>query len=105
MIEEEADLTPKSQASIRSGKQPEFAPLRGREEDFSSYHGSFLRAYGFKNLQNAKTKALGKRDAKSNAFKHMELMACPSSCLNGGGQLVVGNGKTHVRRMKARVAE
>jgi len=42
----------------------------------------YVRAYGFKNIQNAirRVKAKGK-------LRNIEVMACPSACLNGGGQI------------------
>lgn len=43
----------------------------------------FATAYGFRNIQNIV------RAIKSNQCKYdfVEVMACPSGCLNGGGQL------------------
>lgn len=59
------------------------------------------KCYGFKNLQNvvrkAKTAAGGPtaggavsrfaRQAASKTYDYVEVMACPSGCVNGGGQL------------------
>lgn len=43
----------------------------------------FALCYGFRNLQNVVRKLkLGKCD-----YHYLEIMACPSGCLNGGGQL------------------
>ena len=43
----------------------------------------FLLAYGFRNVQNV-TRAL-KREP--NKWDFVEMMACPSGCANGGGQV------------------
>lgn len=47
---------------------------------------NFLRAYGFQNIQNIS------RRIKSGKCKwdYIEFMACPSGCLNGGGQIKTG---------------
>lgn len=43
----------------------------------------FALCYGFRNLQNVVRKIkIGKSD-----YHYLEIMACPSGCLNGGGQL------------------
>lgn len=43
----------------------------------------FALCYGFRNLQNVVRKLkIGKSD-----YHYLEIMACPSGCLNGGGQL------------------
>ena len=50
---------------------------------------SFVRAYGFRNIQNVVQKVkLGKCK-----FHYVEVMACPSGCLNGGGQVKLGEGE------------
>jgi len=47
---------------------------------------NFLRAYGFQNIQNIS------RRIKNGKCKwdYIEFMACPSGCLNGGGQIKTG---------------
>jgi iron only hydrogenase large subunit-like protein len=42
----------------------------------------FVQAYGFRNIQNV-MRAIKKGDCP---FHYVEIMACPSGCLNGGGQ-------------------
>jgi len=43
----------------------------------------FAQAYGFRNIQNIMRKIKqGKCD-----YDYVELMACPSGCTNGGGQI------------------
>lgn len=39
--------------------------------------------YGFKNIQNL----IRKMKTGSTGYDFVEIMACPSGCINGGGQL------------------
>ena len=41
----------------------------------------FIQAYGFQHIQNI----IRKLKTKKCDFEYVELMACPSGCLNGGG--------------------
>lgn len=43
----------------------------------------FAAAYGFRNIQNVVQKLKRKRCN----YHYIEVMACPSGCLNGGGQI------------------
>lgn len=43
----------------------------------------FIKAYGFQHIQNIIRKL---KTAKCD-YDYVELMACPSGCLNGGGQI------------------
>jgi hypothetical protein len=43
----------------------------------------FAKAYGFRNIQSV----LLKQKSGKNEYDFVEIMACPSGCLNGGGQL------------------
>jgi hypothetical protein len=43
----------------------------------------FARAYGFRNIQSI----LLKMKKGKNVYHYVEIMACPSGCTNGGGQL------------------
>lgn len=43
----------------------------------------FALCYGFRNIQNIKRKIKG---GKCD-YQFLEVMACPSGCLNGGGQI------------------
>lgn len=45
----------------------------------------FAQAYGFRNIQNIVRKI---KQGKCE-WDYVELMACPSGCLNGGGQIKV----------------
>ncbi|EGR33647.1 nuclear prelamin A recognition factor, putative [Ichthyophthirius multifiliis] len=57
------------------------------QEIFIQYNGqkilNFARIYGLRNIQNIT------RNIKMNKcqFQYIEILACPSGCLNGGGQL------------------
>jgi hypothetical protein len=44
----------------------------------------FATAYGFRNIQNVVRKC---KTMKGGGYHFVEIMACPSGCLNGGGQL------------------
>ncbi|ORY48185.1 iron hydrogenase, partial [Rhizoclosmatium globosum] len=46
----------------------------------------FAKAYGFRNIQNLVRKAKPE-DASGGSHHFVEVMACPSGCVNGGGQL------------------
>lgn len=50
----------------------------------------FAAAYGFRNIQNLVQKI---KRGKS-PYHFVEVMACPSGCLNGGGQIRPGEGET-----------
>jgi iron only hydrogenase large subunit-like protein len=43
----------------------------------------FAQAYGFRNIQNIIRKI---KQGKCE-YDYVELMACPSGCVNGGGQI------------------
>jgi iron only hydrogenase large subunit-like protein len=47
----------------------------------------FALVYGFKNIQNL----IRKIKMKKCKYKYVEVMACPSGCINGGGQLKLKN--------------
>ena len=50
----------------------------------------FATAYGFKNIQIMMSKA-STGEMKMNGYHYVESMACPSGCLNGGGQTHASN--------------
>ncbi|KAI9088877.1 iron hydrogenase [Phlyctochytrium arcticum] len=65
----------------------------------------FVAAYGFRNVQNLVRKlnpkssaTVRRRNAASssagNEYHYVEVMACPSGCINGGGQLKPANAET-----------
>ena len=71
--------------------------MQGRNKDLMEVHlkskpradGSqltlltFAQAYGFRNIQNVMRKI---KQGKCQ-YDYVELMACPSGCVNGGGQV------------------
>jgi len=68
--------------------EPSIEIVRGRNIDFSELliNGGklkFATAYGFRNIQN-----IVRRIKQGGCpWQFVEVMACPASCLNGGGQL------------------
>jgi iron only hydrogenase large subunit-like protein len=48
----------------------------------------FASAYGFRNIQNI----VQKLKRKKCTYHYIEVMACPSGCLNGGGQIKDSDG-------------
>ncbi|KND01864.1 iron-sulfur cluster assembly protein NAR1 [Spizellomyces punctatus DAOM BR117] len=74
----------------------------GRNIDFKEYTLTlpndptpvlkFAAAYGFRNIQNLvrklkPTSSLRRRPTATSDYHFVEVMACPSGCINGGGQL------------------
>ena len=59
----------------------------------------FAAAYGFKNIQNI----VRKLKSSENHWDYIEIMACPSGCINGGGQLksVIYSGKEWILKSEA----
>jgi len=56
----------------------------------------FALAYGFRNIQNLMTKMKQNRAS----YHYVEVMACPSGCLNGGGQIKAANIKEQKQLVK-----
>jgi iron only hydrogenase large subunit-like protein len=59
------------------------------------------RCYGFRNIQNLVRKLEGKggkvmrkKGKEDHGWDYVEVMACPSGCVNGGGQLPAPKGET-----------
>eukprot|EP01133_Synstelium_polycarpum_P009147 gene9147-10732_t len=66
----------------------------------------FAKAYGFRNIQNVVRKI---KSGKCN-YHFVEVMACPSGCINGGGQIKAGTGslrdqKAHIQQAEDRYNE
>jgi iron only hydrogenase large subunit-like protein len=61
---------------------------------------NFAIAYGFRNIQSV----IQKMRRSKLVYHYVEVMACPSGCLNGGGQLREATSETSTVR-KARVAK
>ena len=56
----------------------------------------FALAYGFRNIQTV----LRKIKMGLSQYDYIEVMACPSGCINGGGQMPPGKGsllQSHVQ--------
>ena len=47
----------------------------------------FALAYGFRNIQNV----VRKIKQNKSPYAYVEMMACPSGCINGGGQIKVSS--------------
>jgi iron only hydrogenase large subunit-like protein len=63
----------------------------------------FATAYGFKNVQLI-LQSLSKMDvSKSPGYDYVEIMACPSGCSNGGGQIGANGHRETPRETKQRV--
>lgn len=80
--------------SILVGRNSDFTEILFTPPNSNQATLKFAYCYGFKNLQTVirkiKPKAGGPRRAKSETitkYDFIEVMACPSGCINGGGQL------------------
>jgi iron only hydrogenase large subunit-like protein len=64
----------------------------------------FATAYGFKNVQLI-LQSLSKTESSksSNGYDYVEIMACPSGCSNGGGQIGANGHRETPRETKQRV--
>lgn len=60
----------------------------------------FTVAYGFQHIQNL-VRGMRRKTSTSLPYTFVEIMACPSGCLNGGGQVRVGTGAVHDERLAA----
>lgn len=76
----------------------EVRQIQGRNADHTEFHFvdlatgkvllRFAAIYGFKNIQTFVIKEKRRSsDGTASNFDFVEIMACPSGCLNGGGQL------------------
>jgi len=61
----------------------------------------FATAYGFKNIQMMMQR-VSTGDMKMNGYHYLEFMACPSGCLNGGGQIHAANSTTREKPSEIR---
>lgn len=70
---------------------------------------TFATAYGFKNvqlvLQNLSKNNVGSESSGRRRFDYVEIMACPSGCPNGGGQIGSAGQRETPRETKERVME
>jgi Iron only hydrogenase large subunit, C-terminal domain len=70
--------------TIIPGKNLDFTSVNYTPPGVSSPTLKFAYAYGFRNIQNLVRKLKQKRGPLPYHF--VEVMACPSGCINGGGQ-------------------
>ncbi|CDZ98585.1 iron hydrogenase [Phaffia rhodozyma] len=87
--------SPQANTSTASSSLPGYLPLPPPNTQIFRA----AKCYGFKNLQNVVRKSkptssalssrpgLGRAAAKDKTYDYVEVMACPSGCVNGGGQL------------------
>lgn len=92
------DALPEGPLPWVAGRNPDFRELSVSVGDFKKRELRFALAYGFRNIQTIvnrlkKRGGGGRRDgasAESAAvvppWHYVEVMACPSGCVNGGGQ-------------------
>lgn len=81
------DIHPNEPLDYKVGRNADISEVRIESPD-ASKKLTFARAYGFQNIQSVLLKLKrGKLD-----YDFIEVMACPSGCVNGGGQLRMGVG-------------
>ena len=78
------------------GRNSDTAEVSLTDESTGEALLTFSRMYGFRNIQSLVLKMKRKRVSK---LDYVELMACPSGCANGGGQI-----KTRVNESPADIA-
>lgn len=95
----EVDLTDKPLDYKTSKRNPDF------QEVTLEVNGEvclrFARAYGFRNIQNL----IRKLKRSSIKYDYVEVMACPSGCVNGGGQLPPVKANPSVSERKEHLAQ
>lgn len=80
-----SDPTQQGPLTIRTVRNADFREVI-LEDDQGNPQLKFAAAYGFRNLQNIVRK-LKSDDPATPSYHYIEVMACPSGCINGGGQL------------------
>ncbi|EGG16931.1 nuclear prelamin A recognition factor-like protein [Cavenderia fasciculata] len=63
---------------------------------------SFAKAYGFRNIQNIVRKiktTTASSSKKEPQYHFVEVMACPSGCINGGGQIKAASGSLREQKL------
>jgi len=81
---------------LERGRNPDFHELTLRGAGGEPLL-SFALAYGFRNIQNV-VRNLKRGKSK---YHYVEVMACPSGCLNGGGQVKPPTGTTNKELLQA----
>lgn len=89
------DIPIDQQLEYKSNKRnPDFAEVT--LEINGNVEFRFAKAYGFRNIQNLMRKLKG-----NEVYHYIEVMACPSGCLNGGGQIPAALSHTGRKSIKA----
>lgn len=83
------EALPDDPLPFTTGRNPDFREFTlriKRADDGSALDLGFAVAYGFRNIQTVTSRM--KRGARTNGapWHYVEVMACPSGCVNGGGQ-------------------
>jgi len=86
----------------KPGRNPDYKEVQLiNPENESEVLLSFAYAYGFRNIQNLvrKVKTVNNPKIKKPLpFHYVEVQACPSGCINGGGQLKPDDGTSYVSK-------
>jgi iron only hydrogenase large subunit-like protein len=75
---------------LKPGRNPDFSEVFFTPDGHDSPALKFAYCYGFKNLQTVIRKIKQKSTTsvvRNSQYHFIEVMACPSGCINGGGQL------------------
>ena len=72
------DIKPDEKLNYKQGKNRHY-----QEVTHSDIPIKFVAAYGFQHIQNI----IRKLKTSKCDYDYVELMACPSGCINGGGQI------------------
>jgi iron only hydrogenase large subunit-like protein len=77
--------------TITAGRNQDFTTVSYTPPGFTESTLKFAYSYGFRNIQNLVRKLKPKKSNRGGKFEYhfVEVMACPSGCSNGGGQLKV----------------
>ena len=81
IVGEVMQKNPSAKLKTRTVRNSDFVEVEVDAEEQVLFSGAFV--YGFRNIQNLAMKM--KR--KKCSYDVVEVMACPSGCLNGGGQI------------------
>ncbi|KAJ3317826.1 hypothetical protein HDV06_001108 [Boothiomyces sp. JEL0866] len=73
--------------SVIQGRNSDFTEVFYTPPNHAEPSLKFAYAYGFRNIQNLVRKVKSKSKRSAIKYDFVEVMACPSGCINGGGQL------------------
>ena len=89
----QVSISPETPLVYKQGKNKHY-----QEVTYPGVPLKFVQAYGFQHIQNIIRKL---KTAKCD-YEYVELMACPSGCLNGGGQVPAqGDKAEHLAKVSA----